>query len=85
MLCNKLFELLYIVLVRYLLEAYHALVQSLVQGGILIEYVCNSSAHTSCEVLAGTSENDCRTSCHVLTSVIADTFYSLPPDRPLPK
>src|SRR5689334_6793761 len=42
---------------------------------ILIEDVSNSTAHASAEIATGPAQNHDSTVCHVLATVVADSFY----------
>src|SRR5690606_30346732 len=53
----------------------HFLVAKLVKFSFAVEDVGNTSAHTGSKVLPGLSKNNHTSAGHVLTGVVADTFY----------
>ena len=74
MIHDELLQLAHLVLVCHSLYGYHLFVKSLVQIVAHIKYICDTTAHSGCKVLACCSKNYYFTTCHVLTSVIANTL-----------
>ena len=74
MFLNQFFQFLYIVFVGQFLGKYHFFVGSCIQIIVLIQHICDTAAHTCCEVLSCFSDNNHAAAGHVLTSVITDTF-----------
>ncbi len=75
MLHDELLQLAHLVLVIDSLNLDTiCLLSLLVKVVVHIKYVCDTAAHSGCEVLACCSNNYYFTTCHVLASVIADTL-----------
>ena len=76
MLLDHFLQFYHIIFGSNLIGGYHFLVQTDIQIIVLVQHISDTTAHTCRKVLAGSAKDYHTTTCHILTSMIANAFHN---------